>query len=526
MASVCILEEFEVHKNEKFLAIAERHTPVLKSRNIIPKKIIEINQNSQGEIEIVKEETTNRLTQCVLKKNDKLCLDFGDHLVGFVTLELNSIGSHQDAPALLKLKFGEIPREILDKTEEYQGWISKGWIQEEFIHIDVLPAKLELPRRYAFRYLEIEVIDVSLKYSLKIEKMICNTVSAVSMEEVKLLTTEDALLDKMDFVSIKTLKECMQKVFEDGPKRDRRMWMGDLRLQALANYESFKDYDLVKRCLYLFGGLTFNEGKIAACLFTDHTLEPDDNYLLDYALLFVPTLFDYYESTRDKKTLLELYPIAMNQIKIAVNELDEEHVVKDKGADFWCFVDWGEGLNKQASAQGILIYCMKYGIRMAQIVRDGKMIGWLEEQILLCKEAAINKFWDKEQNLFVSGREKQVSWASQVWLVLAGILSKKESSELIIHTMTVNPQIRMVTPYMYHYFIDALIYCDKMESALEELKHYWGEMIKDGADTFWELYNPYNKNESPYGSSIVNSYCHAWSCTPTYFLRKFYFKRR
>ena len=47
-------------------------------------------------------------------------------------------------------------------------------------------------------------------------------------------------------------------------------------------------------------------------------------------------------------------------------------------------------------------------------------------------------------------------------------------------------------------------------------------MVRDGADTFWELYNPYNKFESPYGSVAVNSFCHAWSCTPTYFLRKFY----
>ena len=82
----------------------------------------------------------------------------------------------------------------------------------------------------------------------------------------------------------------------------------------------------------------------------------------------------------------------------------------------------------------------------------------------------------------------------------------------------------MVTPYMYHHYMDALIRCGEEELALEEMKRYWGEMILDGADTFWELYNPYNKHESPYGSSMVNSYCHAWSCTPTYLLRKFYKK--
>ncbi len=48
-------------------------------------------------------------------------------------------------------------------------------------------------------------------------------------------------------------------------------------------------------------------------------------------------------------------------------------------------------------------------------------------------------------------------------------------------------------------------------------------MLKEGADTFWELYNPKNPNESPYGGTIVNSYCHAWSCGPTYFLRKYFY---
>ena len=49
-------------------------------------------------------------------------------------------------------------------------------------------------------------------------------------------------------------------------------------------------------------------------------------------------------------------------------------------------------------------------------------------------------------------------------------------------------------------------------------------MVKLGADTFWELYNPANPDESPYGGTIVNSYCHAWSCAPAYFLRKYYNK--
>ena len=50
-------------------------------------------------------------------------------------------------------------------------------------------------------------------------------------------------------------------------------------------------------------------------------------------------------------------------------------------------------------------------------------------------------------------------------------------------------------------------------------------MLDDGADTFYEIFNPDNPEESPYGGKIVHSFCHAWSCTPAYFLRT-YFKRK
>ena len=54
----------------------------------------------------------------------------------------------------------------------------------------------------------------------------------------------------------------MQTVFEDGPKRDRRLWMGDLRIQALTNYQTYKKSSLVKACLYLFAALPMEDGKV------------------------------------------------------------------------------------------------------------------------------------------------------------------------------------------------------------------------------------------------------------------------
>ena len=67
------------------------------------------------------------------------------------------------------MKFCESARELNETVEGYKGWISKGWIQEEQIHIDVLPCELSLSRRYAFRYLRVEVLAVSMKFRLSME---------------------------------------------------------------------------------------------------------------------------------------------------------------------------------------------------------------------------------------------------------------------------------------------------------------------------------------------------------------------
>ena len=336
-------------------------------------------------------EPAEELSKKQLKRNESVILDFGNHHVGYVTLDLESVGSHQDAPAYIFLKFAERLDELAADSDQYDGWLSRSWIQEEHIHVDVLPVKLELPRRYAFRYLEIKVIDVSPKYSLVISDVTGTSVSAAD-KEIQPVSAEEPIFREIDKVSISTLRNCMQLVFEDGPKRDRRMWLGDLRLQARANYKTFGNTDLVKRCLYLFGGLTFNEGKVPACLFLEPELAPDDTYLFDYALLYGSVLLDYYEETKDRETLEDLYPVAIRQIEIGMFYLNEENIVPDRSGEFWCFVDWGEGLNTQAASLAILIYSMRYGIRLAGYMNDEKTADWLTEKMELLKKSAVEHF--------------------------------------------------------------------------------------------------------------------------------------
>ncbi|WP_239618117.1 alpha-L-rhamnosidase-related protein [Cohnella mopanensis] len=507
-----------------FVEMAESLKPDLIEKKVYPTRLVEAEADSEAFQGWAVRETGSiaTLRDRAFTKGDSIILDFGDHHVGRLTLSLESVDARADSPVRLKFIFGEMPCEIAEDFDEYNGWLDRSWLQDEIVNFDVLPGTYTLPRRYTFRYLKIEVLSPARKFKVAFPDIYVTTETSADVTQVPPLPDdmpED--LREMDRIAVKTLQDCMQTVFEDGPKRDRRLWIGDLRLQALANYYTFNNHDLVKRCLYLFAGLRLDGGQVGACVYEKPEPARDDIYLYDYSLFFVSTLYDYDLASEDRETVNELWPIVMEQIELSLLRLDEQGIVKDD-ASWYCFTDWHEKLNKQASAQAILIYCLKRGLALAERLELQAEAAAIRNHIELASEAALTHLWDERQGFFVSGEDRQISWASQVWMALAEVLDPQANAALLERLFEVNPDIRPMTPYMYHHLIEALITVGNKDKALEQMKAYWGQMARDGADTFWEVYNPEDKKNSPYGSNLINSYCHAWSCTPTYFIRKYF----
>ena len=512
MALISIIEDFHPLGNAKLLSRAEALKPMLHHTIREPIGGFRLKDRYSPE---AREIVLDQLPRMSMGKGENLCLDFGEHLVGYLTLELSYAGSHPDAPAFLKLKFAETLRELSENSQEYDGWLSHSWIQEEYLHVDLLPCRLVLPRRYAFRYLKITMMDTSPKYKLIVRHAECRTENAADWSRVAPLRSGDAQLDRIHAVSLKTLANCMQEEFEDGPKRDRRLWLGDLRLMALTNAVSFRNFDLVKRCLYLFGGSRFPDGRVSANVFTKPAVEADDTYLFDYALLYAVTLEEYLQDTGDNEALDDLYDIAMQQIEYALRQLDETGCVSAAAAKD-CFIDWCDGLDKTACATAVLLYALRYARRLARRKNDWSQANFLLQQHDALRRAAMARFWDEAQQCFVSNG--QISAASQVWMTLADAGSPQQSRAAMEKAMALTDGPRMATPYMHHYYITALLRAGMAAEAEEHLRHYWGTMLDAGADTFWECWDPEHPDASPYGGNMVNSYCHAWSCTPAYLI--------
>lgn len=308
-------------------------------------------------------------------------------------------------------------------------------------------------------------------------------------------------------------------MFEDGPKRDRRLWLGDLRLQALVNDVTFARHDLVRRCLYLFAGHTREDGMVSANVFVQPDVVADDTFLFDYSLFFVDVLYNHWQSAEDVETARELWPTARRQVELALSRCGPSGIVRDSD-DWWVFIDWQASLNKQAAAQGVLIYCLQRAVWLAERF-EPELAARYRTRLQQLKAAALDSFWDERQGFYISGPLRQVSWASQIWLVLAEVGTPQQRREIMRNLEKNPPAIAMNTPYLRHHYIAALLQCGLRDEAIAQIKAYWGAMVDYGADTFWEIFDPAHPDFSPYGSKLINSYCHAWSCTPAWFIRQY-----
>lgn len=458
-------------------------------------------------------------------KNVKnVTLDFGNHYTGYFTFKLGVLNGTPDGPVRLKFTFGEVPSELSVPFDPYNGGLSRAWLQDEIITVMNIPATINIERRLACRYVKIELLAFSQYFDFNIADIQLKTVTSVNKMPEPLASSAEQIIKDIDKVGLNTLKECMQTVYEDGPKRDQRLWIGDLYLESLANNYSFKNYELTKRCLYLLAGLSGQEGYLVGTVF--EAPEPHaqaGQYLFDYSLIYNAALKEYVAASIDMETANELWLVAKRQLDIIYKYVQPDGLInyEKANAEWWLFFDWKEGLHKEASAQGLSIFALKQTYELAKMLNRQEELKEVPALIKKMSEAARKNLYNKTTRLFESGKEKQISYASQIWMILGGVLTKEESQKTLTALLNNDKALAPGAPYLYHYFIQALINADMTKEAKNYLIQYWGGMVKKGADTFWEVYDPNNELLSPYGFYTVNSYCHAWSCTPVYFIRKY-----
>lgn len=480
--------------NEYFLKKADANLPKIKRKQICPS-----------------------FPLTVLDKGESITLDLGNHYVGYLSFRMWYVDDYIDAPVTLRICFFETRDEMGLDYSSYSGWLCESWIQEDTVKID-FPGIYSLPRRYAARFVRIEVVHTPKRLSLS--DFTFDAVTSADESSLLPYISDDKQLETIDRVAVNTLKNCMQRVFEDGPKRDRRLWIGDLRLEALANYYTFRDTSLVKRCLYLFAAADRNElGFLPGFVYENPIFYPGNWHIVDYSMMYVNSLCDYYTHIGDREVFDELYPLAKAIMDSADCLLDKDGILTVPESDM--FIDWCPGLKKTTAHFGVYLYTLDNLASTLELIGHPDAVV-MRRRLKNGRECARKILYNSERGAFINERDgDQYSVHSTAWMVLGGVVSGPDAKRMMKDVTDSPDSIKPFTPYMHHYTVEALFKADLADEAIGYIRNIWGGMVDLGIDTFFEAYVPSDPSFSPYNDNKVNSMCHAWSCTPTYFLRKY-----
>jgi alpha-L-rhamnosidase len=134
--------------------------------------------------------------------------------------------------------------------------------------------------------------------------------------------------------------------------------------------------------------------------------------------------------------------------------------------------DWRNGLDKQAALQGLAIWAYKNTYDLAKMIGKENEVTELPGLIKKMTTATHKNLYDKIAGVFVSEKDEQVSYASQAWMVLSGVASKKEGATALRKLPSLQNVVYPGAPYLYHYVIEAMIQCDMKQEAKDLIVNY------------------------------------------------------
>src|SRR5690606_28982346 len=135
-------------------------------------------------------------------------------------------------------------------------------------------------------------------------------------------------------------------------------------------------------------------------------------------------------------------------------------------------------------------------------------------------------YWSQQKKAFVHSFVKgspthHVTRYANMFAIFFDYLSDEQKS-FVKDSVLLNKRVPPITtPYMRFYELEALCALGEQSYVTQEMKSYWGGMLKLGATSFWEEYNPQKSGAdhyAMYGRKYGKSLCHAWGASPLYLL--------
>lgn len=337
----------------------------------------------------------------------------------------------------------------------------------------------------------------------------------LDIEDVAEFKCDNELINKIWDTCVYTLHLNMREGFFDGIKRDRWVWSGDAYQSYFVNYYLTRDKETVKRTIRMLRG---------RAPITTHI-----NTITDYTFYWICSIWDYYYFTKDLEFLRDVYPDMLATLEFIEGRLSEDKMYTTRNGD-WVFIDWAQFDRKEGpicAEQMLLCHSYKAMASCAEHLDDTKTKDYCLDRARYMEERINQLYWDKEKGAFVddytSGR-RNVTRHANIFALLFDLTSK-ERQDSIIKNVIYNKEIAPITtPYFEFYELDAMCKIGDFKYVTDMLDSYWGGMLRLGATTIWEEFDPKmqgTEHYAMYGEKYGKSLCHAWGASPIYLLGKY-----
>ena len=433
-----------------------------------------------------------------IKKPHSIFVDFGKETFGY--LKLNGIkGKGQVA-----FYFGESPDEARDTAHcELADKVNIDQPQTGDYTFD---------GSRAFRYVNIQYDD---SISIKDVSMLYEYSPVVQRGS---FTCSDTAINKIWDVAAYTLHLNTREFFIDGIKRDRWVWSGDAYQSYLMNYYLFFDSPTVTHTLLALRGKDPVSSHI--------------NTIMDYTFYWFLGINDYYQYTGDKAFVEQNYPAMQSMMDFCLARRDKDGLMQGLTGD-WVFIDWADGLSKQGEVsfeQLLLCRSLETMAKCAMIANDTAGAAKYAAIAADLKEKIFKYYWSDQKHALVHSRidgqpTDNVTRYANMFAIFFNYLNDAQKQDVKKYVLLNNDVPKITTPYMQFYELESLCAMGEQAYVLKQIKDYWGGMLKLGATTFWEQYDPTKtgaEHYAMYGRPYGKSLCHAWGASPIYLLGKYY----
>ncbi|HSC55078.1 MAG TPA: hypothetical protein VLC98_15710 [Phnomibacter sp.] len=434
----------------------------------------------------------------VTKGEQSMLVDFGKETFGFIQLH-GLVGNGK-----LSVYYGESVEEAL--STEHCETLDRVDVNNTAKQDQIM----KLSKAYRFVNVQydagISLDSVSMLYEY------------ADVEQRGSFTCSDAEINQIYDVSQYTFELNTREFFIDGIKRDRWVWSGDAYQSYLMNYYSYFDSATVERTMYALRGKDPVTGHI--------------NTIMDYTFYWFMGIYDYYLYTGDTTFISTNYDRMKSLMDYVLGRRNKDGLMEWMPGD-WIFIDWAAGLSKKGEVsfeQLLLARSLETMAICANLLNDEKAAGDYGKLAADMKQKLFAIYWNDQKQALVHSRidgkqTENVTRYANMFSIFFDYFNAQQKQAVKTSVLMNDDIQKITTPYMRFYELEALCAMGEQSYVLKEMKDYWGGMLKLGATSFWEEYNPGKsgaEHYAMYGREFGKSLCHAWGASPLYLLGKYY----